>query len=467
MRVCLIGFTALALCGAAAGAVAQQAQPAAMSEAPVRIEGTLPDGTSWAMLKPAQWNGTMIVDLDGAGFGAMRAPGVPRVAGPPQPGPFVVWLLSQGYAYGGTMREPVGYDFPKAVGNLLEVRRLATAQWGAPKRTIVSGGSRGGFVVRKALELHPEVFDGAFTNSGGGAGEIAVLNRQLHAPFVLKTLVDPTSPATLVNIRLEPEMAAMGALLDKAKATPQGRARLALATAVQQFALWSVRDSARPAATDYDAQLDQIVQSFMFAAALPVRAGVEKVAGGNVSWNTGVDYGALLDRSGRRPMVEALYRKAGLSLANDLKALAKAPRVSADPAAVRKAEPLMTYTGKIADPLVQVDNDDPVDPASDKLAYAKTLERAGTRDLFKLIWTDGPGHGGQTNLDRAVGFTVLMRRVDTGRWPDTSLAALRALGDEVARSSPVDLGKLALFEPSKIAQPVATWDSSNWGSYRP
>lgn len=127
----------------------------------------------------------------------------------------------------------------------------------------------------------------------------------------------------------------------------------------------------------------------------------------------------------------------------------------------------MTYSGKIEDPVVNVDNDDPVDPAADKLAYRRTLERAATAGLFRLLWADGAGHGGQTALDRAVGFDLLIERIDTGRWADTGLPALRERARTVAASSPVDLGKLTLFEPGEIAAPLNTWDAGDWGTYTP
>jgi hypothetical protein len=165
-------------------------------------------------------------------------------------------------------------------------------------------------------------------------------------------------------------------------------------------------------------------------------------------------------------MIEALYEKAGLSLKQDLATLAATPRISADPGAVRRAEPMMTYTGRIQDPLVNVDNDDPVDPASDKLAYLQTLKNAKTADLFRLLWADGPGHGGQSNLDRAVGFKLLINRLDSGKWGDTSLPALQRLGRQIASESPTDLGGSTLFDPGTLARPLNTWDVSNWGTYQ-
>ena len=176
----------------------------------------------------------------------------------------------------------------------MDVRRQFTAKWGEPKRTLATGGSRGAFAVRVSLELYPGIYDGGMLSAGGGAGEIAVLRNKLNALFVLKTLVDPNAPLKLVNIDVDAENRALTDLVAKANATPQGRARLAFAAAAEQFALWSSRAKPKPAPNDYEAQLDQIVENFVFATAVPVRGGVEKIAGGNVSWNTGVDYADVL-----------------------------------------------------------------------------------------------------------------------------------------------------------------------------
>jgi hypothetical protein len=337
--------------------------------------------------------------------------------------------------------------------------------WGEPARTLVLGGSRGAFAARKALELEPQIFDGGLISAGGGAGEIAVLNNKLHSVFVLKTLVDPASPMRLVNIDPAAENEALSALVAKAGSSPEGRARLALASAIVQMPRWTNARSPKPDAADYAAQLDQMQSSWGFAIAIPVRAAVERLAGGNVSWNTGVDYSGLLAISGRLEMVRALYETAGLSLDQDLRQLANTPRIAADAEAVARAERLMTYTGQISDPLVNVDNDDPVDPLSDKLVYRDLLRETGADPLFRILWSDRPGHGGMSALDRAVGMSLLIDYLENGDWADTALPALRARADDIRDGTEIELGELYLYEPADIPRAASVWDASDWGTY--
>src|SRR6201999_731637 len=120
----------------------------------------------------------------------------------------------------------------------------------------------------------------------------------------------------------------------QAQATPQGQARLALVSALGDTPGWFTPLSPEPAATDYAAQEanqflwgSQVTFPFVFA----FRAELEARAGGNPSWNTGVDYVADLAKSADFQEVTALYRAAGLSLTRDLLTLNGSPRVKASP----------------------------------------------------------------------------------------------------------------------------------------
>ena len=127
----------LALWMAAAVILGIELSQAQLAPEPLTISGKLVDGTSYRVTKPENWNGTVVLDLDG---------GIPPTRG------FTRWMLDHGYAQGGTTRGACGYNFPQCVDNLVEVRRLFGERFGLPKRTIITGGSRGGFVARLALE---------------------------------------------------------------------------------------------------------------------------------------------------------------------------------------------------------------------------------------------------------------------------------------------------------------------------
>ena len=108
--------------------------------------------------------------------------------------------LSQGYAYGGTTREPVGYRFPEAVGNLLKVREAFSERFGTPKYTIAVGSSRGAFVGRIAMEQCPDIFDGALVSAGGGGAGNRRAEQQARRQVLLNTLVQSPDPLRLVGL---------------------------------------------------------------------------------------------------------------------------------------------------------------------------------------------------------------------------------------------------------------------------
>lgn len=419
------------------------------------IQGTLADGSRYRVVKPTPWNGTIVLDLDFANNPS--APG----------GAIEQWMTLNGYAIGGISREPVAYRFRQAVDDLLEVRRLFTVKWGAaPTRTLTLGNSRGGFVSRVAMERYPDIFKGAVVSAGGGAGEVGTFNAKLDGLWTLKVLTG--APLALVGYASQADALAdngrLTALLKDLRSTPSGRARLALAAAFEQFPRWT-QGEAPPAPNDHEAQLDQIADQFAFANPAQVRWGVETVAGGNFSWNHGVDYAALLARSGMSDLVEAAYAKSGLDLQADLRQLAQAPRISADAAAVAAAETLTSYSGTIAGPVIVVDNiGDPVDSDAYKRAYERTVARAGRAELLRTTWVRSARHANQSALEKLAGFVKLVERLDTGAWSATTPQAMLAAAAAIDAQSDLDLGPARFIDhsPPEMLRP---WDGSNWGTY--
>ncbi len=419
------------------------------------IQGTLADGSNFRAVKPTSWNGTIVLDLDFANNLSASPSAIER------------WMTANGYAIGGISREPVAYRFRQAVDNLLEVRRLFTVKWNVtPTRTLTLGNSRGGFVSRIAMESYAGAFQGAVLSAGGGAGEVGTFNAKLDALWTLKVLTG--APLALFGYASQADALAdngrLTAAVKELRSTPAGRARLALAAAFEQFPRWTNGDTP-PGPTDYEAQLDQIADQFAFANPAQVRWGVEVVAKGNFSWNHGVDYTALLARSGMTDLVEAIYAKSGVSLQADLRQLAQSPRILAEPSAVATAEALTSYSGAITGPVIVVDNiGDPVDADAYKRAYERTVTAAGRAELLRTTWVRSARHANQSALEKLAGFVKLIERLDTGKWSATTPEAMLAAAAAIDGTSDLDLGpaRIVAHTPPEMLRP---WDGANWGTY--
>ena len=445
-----------------------------------RITSTLPDGTRCAAVKPDNWNGALLLDLDGAGActteGPSAAINAPRLAA----------LFSLGYAYGGIERDRVGYRFPDAVDMLAGVKDAFAERFSEPEFTIAVGGSRGAFVGRFCAEKRPDVFSGALVYGGGGSGEIAALNSKLDGKWALNALLAPQRPLTLAGMTdLAAEEDKLHELIETAKGTPLGRARLALAAAFEQLPAWADPSSPEPGRTDWNGQFAQLLTCFQFAQFNFGTYTIEKLAGGPVSWNTDTDYRRLLADSGREDFVRGMYAPAGEgALEKDLDTLEKAPRVKADPKAVAAAEKLMTYTGDLRVPVVNLENiGDQVDPESCKYAYRATLAKRGREDMLRVFWAHSSGHCNFTNAEYITALGALMDRIRTGAWGDTSPEKLNAAAKEL--SLPVVPGlKMGMpprpetdeeaaanaresrFFDYAPAKALHAWDFEDWDTYK-
>jgi hypothetical protein len=267
---------------------------------------------------------------------------------------------------------------------------------------------------------------------GALAGGPAQWNQRLDAEYAFRTLLAPASPLQLTtitdsaaNVRLALRVAG------DAQRTAAGRARLALASAVGGIPGWTP-GAAGPPGTPGDVEAGQYRYwltsgvRFFFG----YRAELEARAGGSPSWNTGVDYGAELRASGLAGEVDALYRAAGLRLADDLARLAGGERFAADPGAERYLERYATPAGQIDIPVLTLHGvADPQVPAAQEGAYAAAVAAAGRSPLLRQLFVQRAGHCRFTPTEQLAALTALLERVGSGRWPawlDARLLATRA-----------------------------------------
>ena len=311
----------------------------AAAEGPVEDQGSI-GGAAYRIEIPANWNGTLV--LYSHGYVVPGTPNPARDVGDAATGAF---LLENGYALAGSAYSSTGWAVGDALHDQIALLDYFDATYGIPKRTIAWGHSLGGMITAGLVQRAPQRFAGALPMCGVVAGGVAVWNSALDAEFVFKMLLAPNSGLQLVNITdpsvvppdVSPNLQLAERILGLAQSTPQGRARIALAGAVADLPGWFFPASPEPAPDDFTArEANQFVwdQQVDFPFLFALRGEMERRAGGNPSWNTGVDYAQLLERSIDRDEVRGLYASAGLDLEQDLATLRDATRIAASPSAV-------------------------------------------------------------------------------------------------------------------------------------
>src|SRR6202035_3963351 len=247
------------------------------------------------------------------------------------------WLLSHGFALAGSSYASTGWAIQQALPDQVATLDVFDQTYRAPGRTIAWGHSLGGIITAGLIQRYPGRFSAALPMCGVLSGGVATWNTALDSEFAFQQLVDPS--VQVVNIsNPTANLTAADQAAAAAQQTPQGRARLALAAALGDTPGWFTPLSPEPAANDYAGQESnqylwdtQVDFPFVFA----LRAELQARAGGNPSWNTGVNHFTDLAKSADLRHGVGLSRAAGLSLVKDLATLNSASRISADPSAVK------------------------------------------------------------------------------------------------------------------------------------
>jgi hypothetical protein len=155
--------------------------------------------------------------------------------------------------------------------------------------------------------------------------------------------------------------------------------------------------------------------------AWPTTWSVEQSAGGNTSWNAGLDYAALLRESEHADEVRALYRKAGLSLRTDLTTLTGGARLHADAKALRTLERTSTAGQRLRMPLLDLHTiSDQLVPVQQEAAFATRVRRVGDGTLLRQAYIARQGHCSFTTAEIVAGVHAINHRVAVGRWDDVA-----------------------------------------------
>lgn len=378
--------------------------------------GKLPDGATYLIEVPANWNGTLF--LYSHGYVVPGSANPAQDVGDPATRFF---MLASGFALAGSSYATTGWAVQQALPDQIAVLDIFDKAVRPPKQTIAWGHSLGGMITAGLIQRYPDRFDAALPMCGVLSGGVATWNTALDGAFAFKNLLAPGSGLQIVNIT-DPvgNLDLAEEMLAAAQATPQGRARLALGAALADEPGWFTPLSPEPAATDFAGQetnqflWDQLVD-FPFSFAF--RAELEARAQGNPSWNTDVDYRRQLARSADAAEVRALYQQAGLDLDADLKTLNETVRVSADPQATAYLEQNIIYNGAIHIPVLTLHTTgDGLVVVENESAYRQVVQEEGNRRFLRRTFVARAGHCAFTPAETIAAVQTLLERMVTGRW---------------------------------------------------
>ncbi|MFC8083761.1 alpha/beta hydrolase family protein [Streptomyces sp. NPDC057340] len=453
VAVCLaaVGVAALAAptaeAGPRGGAPCPEGSPADVT----CTGGQLADGTPYRFVVPDRWNGVVIVDLD--------------FVSRPADEPLTAELTGRGYAVGGTTRDVTGWRIAEAIDNQASALGRFEESVGRPRWAVASGRSMGGFVSAGAAQVHPDVFDAAVPFCGGLGGAVGQWNQKLDTVFTLKNLLfpDSTLPVTGIPADTEQATARWRSALASAQQTPAGRARIALAAAIGQLPGWGLDADGTPTPMPGPGDADAVQEGMYLALAggaqpyigqaMSSRRSIETLAGGNPSWNTGVDYARQFASASpeQRRTVREMYSHAGLDVRADLGVLARAPRIRADPAAVAYLEKGIVFDGDLEIPVLTVNPiGDQISTVAQQQSYGEAARRAGKAALLRQSYVRSVGHCGFTPGEQVAAITAMTERLTTGHWSGS--AAPEGLNRSAGRAGEAP-GRYVHYHPPVFNRP--------------
>ncbi len=385
------------------------------------------DGARYRVEVPEHWNGTLMLYSHGYVPAGFQFPGLPVTNAPATE----TWLLDHGYALAASQfqHDGVGFLVEQALGDQIRLLDWFTGHVGRPRQTVATGQSMGAAMAVLLAERNPGRFAGVATVCGE-YDLAASWNMILDIEFAVRTLLAPGQEIDLVHPR-DPagSTQALAAAVERAVTTPQGRARLALAAAFGNVTGWY--SALQPAPTELAGWIRQQAQWIEYADILGLgptaRADLELRAGGNPSFNVGIDYRRQLARSSQRTVVLQAYRQAGLDLGADLDRLAAAPRIGADPAAAEYLHRYGVPSGITRVPVLtmKTTGDGGAVPDHDRW-YAGQVRRAGDPSQLRQLFVERGMHCSFSAADEIVGLTTLLQRVRSGHWPAVDPGRLNA-----------------------------------------
>jgi pimeloyl-ACP methyl ester carboxylesterase len=423
LRTALLGaLTAALLATALTGTTAGAADVERLSDAQYKIK------------VPDDWNGTLV--LFSHGYYPPAWPPAQDFLQLANRADVEQWLLDHGYALAASKyrNNGVGYQVKEAMDEQLALLDRFERTVGKPRRTVSYGQSLGAVIATLMAERHPDRFDGVATVCGG-YDPVGLYNGALDVNFAVKTLLTDGKDADGNEIDLvrprRPQQSteALAAAVAGAANSKAGRARIALAAAMNNVVGWYDAHEPKPVTDEarIRRQADWLQGAYIYGHGPNGRADLEARAGGNPSWNLGVDYGRQLARSRDGDLVRKAYAEAGLDLRADLAKLARTPRITPDLDAVGYLYRFGVARGTTPVPSISIHTTGDGGSVTDQERwFAGQVRRHGDPGELRQLFVERGAHCSTNAAEEIVMLRSLFTKMSTGRWPDTSPRKLNA-----------------------------------------
>jgi hypothetical protein len=326
-------------------------------------------------------------------------------------------LTSQGYALAGSAFKTNGWDVLDGVSADQDLYSFFSSTFGTPKRVYIWGASLGGLITETLAEKHHPWVSGVAPLCGVLGGTNLNLDLALDVAYAVKTLIYPglklTGFASVDEANANWDAASQAVV---AKATNGGAEGIADLLTIADI-------SGAPDKTkEYDGHdTTSIGQAYAETIITALGYGtwgrydIEQRVGGNASTNEAVDYSARLTDA-QRTTINAV---APGKLDGILAKLANGTRVTADPAARKKADALGKPTGALVAPTITMHTiDDPLVLSQNEGVFANRVAKhpSDSGQLVQLFtapptrYTTAPYGAGHCNFtkDETVGVITLL-----------------------------------------------------------
>ena len=394
----LVAGAALAASLLVAAPTVASANPVCDGKFPVQTcGGATSDGAPYAMMVPANFNGTVYLYSHGYRPNIAIPAGIPvyggyTVTNTPQPGPnatVIAALLGKGYGVVGSGFARQGWNADSAIKTNVELVGAFKKQFTKTTKVIAWGESLGGFITQALAEKHPDLISAAAplcmasdvdplmtmagdalwgmktffdptikggSYSAGAAGYAEAMGDLVKVFTIIGTLqaafaANPTAPAWPATSKVP----------DAIKGIPS-RSALVMVALMAGLPMQSAHfdSTSAPAglpasnALSFQVAINPAfaaLENVANAAALGVLAmyDLELQAGGAFFDNTATDYSA---RIAEEQFIWASALSGNSGTAGLLSVLAASPRAKADPAAVAKLKTLASHSGKVEIPTI-------------------------------------------------------------------------------------------------------------------